>query len=68
MTTGQSWSRKYRVWDMKEFANVNLSMDAAVPRKLAQPYFVGRVSCGLIYGVISWVTGVISWVTEVITH
>ena len=23
---------------MKEFANVNLSMDAAVPRKLAQPY------------------------------
>ena len=38
VTTGQSWSRKYRVWDMKEFANVNLSMDAAVPRKLAQPY------------------------------
>ena len=36
VTTGQSWSR--RVWDMKEFANVNLSMDAAVPRKLAQPY------------------------------
>eukprot|EP00439_Symbiodinium_sp_Y106_P063432 s3839_g9.t2 len=35
VTTGQSWSRKYRV---KEFANVNLSMDAAVPRKLAQPY------------------------------
>ena len=34
VTTGQSWSRKYRVWDMKEFA----SMDAAVPRKLAQPY------------------------------
>ena len=31
-------SRKYRVWDMKEFANVNLSMDAAVPRRLAQPY------------------------------
>ena len=23
---------------MKEFANVNLSMDATVPRKLAQPY------------------------------
>ena len=38
VTTGHSWSRKYRVWDMKEFANVNLSMDAAVPRKLAQPY------------------------------
>ena len=38
VTTGQNWSRKYRVWDMKEFANVNLSMDAAVPRKLAQPY------------------------------
>ena len=38
VTTGQSWSRKYRVWDMQEFANVNLSMDAAVPRKLAQPY------------------------------
>ena len=32
VTTGQSWSRKCRVWDMKEFANVNLSMDAAVPR------------------------------------
>ena len=38
VATGRSWSRKYRVWDMKEFANVNLSMDAAVPRKLAQPY------------------------------
>ena len=38
VATGQSWSRKYRVWDMKEFANVNLSMNAAVPRKLAQPY------------------------------
>ena len=38
VTTGQNWSRKYRVWDMKEFANVNLSMGAAVPRKLAQPY------------------------------
>ena len=38
VTTGQFWSRKYRVWDTKEFANVNLSMDAAVPRKLAQPY------------------------------
>ena len=24
VTTGQRWSRKYRVWDMKEFANVNL--------------------------------------------
>ena len=38
LTVGQNWSRKYRVWGMKEFANVNLSMDAAVPRKLAQPY------------------------------
>ena len=38
VTVGQGWSRKYRVWDMKEFANVNLSMDAAVPRRLAQPY------------------------------
>ena len=38
VTTGQNWSRKYRVWDRKEFASVNLSMDAAVPRKLAQPY------------------------------
>ena len=38
ITTGQQWSRKYRVWDMAEFAGVNLSMDAAVPRKLAQPY------------------------------
>ena len=31
VTTGRSWSRKYRVWDMKELANVNLSMDAASP-------------------------------------
>ena len=38
ITTGQQWSRKYKVWDMAEFAGVNLSMDAAVPRKLAQPY------------------------------
>ena len=38
VTTGQSWSRKYRVWDTKEFANANLSTDAAVPQKLAQPY------------------------------
>ena len=30
--------KKYKVWDMAEFAGVNLSMDAAVPRKLAQPY------------------------------
>ena len=38
ITTGQQWLRKYKVWDMVEFANVNLSMHAAVPRKLAQPY------------------------------
>ena len=38
ITTGQQWSRKYKVWDMAEFAGVNLSMDAAVPRKLAQTY------------------------------
>ncbi|CAE7705382.1 unnamed protein product [Symbiodinium sp. KB8] len=38
ITTGQQWSRKYKVWDMAEFAGVNLSMDAAVPRRLAQPY------------------------------
>ncbi|CAE7218058.1 unnamed protein product [Symbiodinium sp. KB8] len=38
ITTGQQWSRKYKVWDMAEFTGVNLSMDAAVPRKLAQPY------------------------------
>ena len=38
ITTGQQWSRKYKVWDMAEFAGVNLSMNAAVPRKLAQPY------------------------------
>ena len=38
VTVGQRWSRKYRGWNMKEFANVNLSTNAAVPRKLAQPY------------------------------
>ena len=38
ITVGQGWSRKYRVWDMKEFTNANLSNDAAVPRRLAQPY------------------------------
>ena len=38
ITTGQQWSRKKKVWDMAEFAGVNLSMDAAIPRKLAQPY------------------------------
>ena len=38
ITTGQQWSRKYKVWDMAEFAGVNLSVNAAVPRKLAQPY------------------------------
>ena len=38
ITTGQQWSRKYKAWDMAEFAGVNLSMDAAVPRKLAQAY------------------------------
>ena len=38
ITAGQQWSRKYRVWDMTEFANVNLSMNASVPRRLAQPF------------------------------
>ena len=38
ITSGQNWSRKYRVWDMAEFAHVNLSMNAAVPRRMAQPY------------------------------
>ena len=38
ITAGQQWSRKYRVWDMAEFANVNLSMNASVPRRLAQPF------------------------------
>ena len=38
ITTGQQWSRKYKIWDMAELANVNLSMNAAVPRRLAQPY------------------------------
>ena len=38
ITTGQQRSRKYKVWDMAEFANVNLSISDAVLRKLAQPY------------------------------
>ncbi|OLP79101.1 hypothetical protein AK812_SmicGene40656 [Symbiodinium microadriaticum] len=29
ITTGQQWSRKYPVWDMAEFAQVNLSMNEA---------------------------------------
>ena len=32
VTTGQNWWRKYRVWDVKEFASVTLSMGASVPR------------------------------------
>ncbi|CAE7786659.1 unnamed protein product [Symbiodinium sp. KB8] len=44
IATGQQWSRKYKVWDMAEFAGVNLSMDAAVPRKLAQPYLTEVVT------------------------
>ena len=34
ITVGQGWSRKYRVWDMKEFANANLSNDAAVTEEI----------------------------------
>ena len=29
---------KYKDWDVAEFANVNLSMNTAVPRRLAQRY------------------------------
>ena len=44
ITTGQQWSRKYKVWDI---AHVNLSMNAAVPCKLAQPYLTARWWCVL---------------------
>ena len=62
------WIGKESRPDVAGACSMAMSWGSGRPKISHVKHFVGRVSCGLIYGVISWATGVISWVTEVITH